>query len=82
MQSAIRWYDTFKGCLDQLGFKLNKYDPCVVNKVIKGEQYTGYWYVDNANISHKNNKLVDVVIKEIEDKFGKMVVNREHEHNF
>ena len=37
MQSAILWYQTFKGCLENLGFKLNPYDPYIANKVIKGE---------------------------------------------
>ena len=32
MQSSILWYDTFKGCLEKLGFKLNNYDPCVTKK--------------------------------------------------
>ena len=40
IQSAILWYDTFKGCLIDMGFKLNKYDPCVTNKVVNGKQCT------------------------------------------
>ena len=40
IQSEIMWYDTFKGCLEKMVFKLNKYDPCVANKVINGEQCT------------------------------------------
>ena len=37
MQSAILWYDTFKGCMEDMGFKINKYDPCVSNKMIDGK---------------------------------------------
>ena len=37
IQSAILWYDTFKGCLEEIRFKLNKYDPCVANKLIDGK---------------------------------------------
>ena len=40
MQSAILWYDTFKGCLEGMGFKVNKYDRCVANKIIDGKQCT------------------------------------------
>ena len=57
MQSVILWYDTFKGSLEHLGFKLNKYEPCAVNKVIHGEKCTVCWYVDNTKIFHKDNKL-------------------------
>ncbi len=48
MQSAILWYDTVKGCLEEMGFKLNKYDPCVANKLIRGKQCTICWYVDDT----------------------------------
>ena len=34
MQSAILWYDTFKSALEELGFKINKYDICAANKVM------------------------------------------------
>ena len=54
----------------------------MANKGIHGEQYTVYWYVDDAKISHKDIKVVDDVIKEIKIKFGKMMVNRGRGHNF
>ena len=70
MQSAILWYDTFKSCLINIGFTLNKYDPCVANKVINGNQCTICWYVDDTKISHVDSTVVDQVIKSIEDQFG------------
>lgn len=38
MQSALLWYQVFKGCLSYLGFILNPYDPCIANKIINGKQ--------------------------------------------
>ena len=61
---------------------MNKYDPCVANKIINGKQYTICWYVDDTKISHEDPKVVDHVIKEIEERFGKMVVTIEKTHNF
>ena len=40
-----------KGLMD-MGFKLNPYDPCVANKLVKGSQMTIAWYVDDLRISH------------------------------
>ena len=40
MQLALLWYQTFKGCLEQLGLNIYPYDPCVANKTIKGKQCT------------------------------------------
>ena len=82
MQSVLLWYRTFKECLEELGFKLNPYDPCVANMTVKGEQCTICWYVDDTKISHRNSKVVDWVIKELEDRFGKMTVKRGKKHTF
>ena len=82
IQSAIFWYRTFKGCLEDTGFKLNKYDACVANKTIAGNKCTICWYVDDIKISHEDPTLVDEVISKIEDRLGKMTVNRGEEHNF
>ena len=82
MQSAILWYDTFKGRLEELGFKLNKYDLCVANKTINGKQCTIFWYVDDTKISQEDPKVVNQVIKEIKERFSKMVVTRRKTHNF
>ena len=82
MQSAILWYDTFKSCLEEIGFKVNPHDKCVANMVINGKQCTICWYVDDTKISHVDSKIVDQVIKKIEESFGKMTVTRGKTHNF
>ena len=82
MQSAILWYDTFEGCLEDLGFKINTYDPCVANMMIGGKHCTIYWYVDDTKISHHKPKIVTEVISKVEERFGKMVVTRGKKHNF
>ena len=76
------WYKTFKECLEGLGFKINSYDPCVVNMTIGGEQCTVCWYVDDTKISHKNHEVVSWVINGLEQHFGKMTVKRGKQHTF
>ena len=82
MQSALLWYNTFKECLEELGFKLNPYDPCVANMMLEGEQCTVCWYVDDTKISHKKSEIVDWVIGKLEENFGKMTVKRGKKHTF
>lgn len=82
IQSALLWYKTFATKLIGEGFKLNKYDPCVANKLINGKQCTICWYVDDTKISHEDPKVADSVIKMIEDRFGKMTVKRAKQHTF
>ena len=76
MQSAILWYNTFKICLEEIGFRMNRYDPCVANMQINNTQCTICWYVDDTKISHRDPKVVDKVIHRIESQFGTMTTQR------
>ena len=71
MQSALLQYETLKNKLLNMGFKLNLYDLCVVNKNINGKQCTVCWYVDDTKISHEDSGVVDSIILELEEEFGK-----------
>lgn len=75
IKSALLWYETLKEKLIDMGFVLNQYDPCVANGVINGDQCTICWYVDDLKVYHKDPKVVDEVISELEGNFGKMKVN-------
>ena len=74
VQSALLWYHTFVDKLLKDGFQLNKYDPCVANKTINGEQCTICWYVDDTKVSHKDPKVVDKVLASMEGCFNKMTI--------
>ena len=82
VRSALLWYQLFSSTLQQMGFELNPYDLCVANAKIKGAQCTIVWYVDDNKISHIDPTVVSDVIKQIEDRFGKMTVTRGSEHEF
>ena len=76
------WYHTFVDKLLKDGFQLNKYDPCVANKTINGEQCTICWYVDDTKVSHKDPKVVDKVLASMEGCFNKMTIKRGKSHTF
>ena len=38
--------------IQEEGFVLNPYDPCVANKVINGKQMTICWHMDDLKASH------------------------------
>ena len=40
LESALQWYKELQAALEADGFVVNPYDPCVTNKVIKGNQMT------------------------------------------
>ena len=82
MQAALLWYRTFVKCLKADRFEINKYDPCITNKIVNGKQCTVYWHVDDTKISHVDKNVVGAVIKNIENEFGTMTVTTGKEHNF
>jgi len=82
IKSALLWYKTFVEELEDNGFKLNPYDPCVANKVVNGNQCTICWYVDDCKISHVDAAVVDDIISTLEKRFGKMTVKRGTKHTF
>ena len=82
VKSALLWYRLFCDTLQDLGFVLNPYDPCVANANIKGSQCTIVWYVDDNKISHKDQTVVTDLVQRIEAKFGHMAKTQGDEHEF
>ena len=70
----------YKGTLENEGFLLNPYEPCIANKVIDGHQCTVAWYVDDNKISHQDPNVVTNILNMIESKFGKLTITRGKEH--
>jgi hypothetical protein len=62
LRSALLSYQKLVGDLKLQGFELNPYYPCVVNKMIKGKQFTLTWHVDDITMSHDDHKEVTNVI--------------------
>ncbi len=53
MKSALLFYRKLIKELKEMGFEINPYDPCVVNKVVDGTQMTVRWHVDDRGGTHK-----------------------------
>jgi len=58
------WKD-LSGTLQEWGFEQNPYDPCVVNKMIDGKQFTIVWHVDDLKLSHCCPDVVTDVLDKI-----------------
>ena len=58
MEASLMFYQKLRKDLEDLGFEVNPYDPCVANKMIEGSQFTIIWHVDDLKLSHKNPHVV------------------------
>jgi hypothetical protein len=62
MVAALLYYKKFVKSFVNHGVKLNPYDGCVTNKIVKGKQITVCFHVDDCKISHEHPKVVDETI--------------------
>ena len=90
MVSSLRYYKTCCKMIKHLGFTINPYDPCVVNRTIDEKHQTIRWHVDDCKISHVypkiDKKLINSLNQEykgiFEDITGKMTVKRGKKHSY
>lgn len=87
LQSLLLYYKKFRKDLEEIGFKINPYDPCVANRIIKGKQQTVTWHVDDLKSSHVNPKVSDEFLswlkkKYASDKIGEIKAVRGDKHNY
>jgi hypothetical protein len=67
---AILFYQKLSKQLTDWGLVQNNYDPCTFNKTINGEQVTIQFNVDDLEISHKEQSVLDVILNDLDLKFG------------
>ena len=83
LRSALLFYKKLVSELVEMGFELNKYDPCVANRMINGSQQTATWHVDDLKISHKDAAVNTKTIKELAKIYGpKVTVSRGKVHDY
>ena len=90
MVARLLYYHKFTKILTDIGFKINPYDPCVVNKIIDVQQMNICYHMDDCKLSHPRIKVNDQMIKWLrqeyesisEDGSGKMTVSRGKVHKY
>ena len=85
LQSSLLYYKKFVKDIEEIGFELNPYDPCVANKMVLGKQLTLTWHVDDIKASHVMTKVIDDLVKWIEEKHGgttKVTPSRGKKHDY
>ena len=69
------------------GFKINPYNPCVVNKMVNRHQATVVWWVDNLKFSYEDPKVINYIVGWLREKYeypniGVMSPTRGKENEF
>ena len=58
---------------DEIGLKKHKYDLCVMNKQMNGNQCTIIWHVVDIKIFHKDQQVVTSIIIKLDEKYGNIM---------
>ena len=68
--AQLFWEKLQTKLVNEGGFTPNRYDSCVVNKMVEGWQLTVAWHVDDLKISHEKEEALDEFIRMMENEFG------------
>ena len=68
--AQLFWEKLQAKLVNKWGISPNRYDSCVVNKMVDGRQLTVTWHVDDLKISHEKEDALDEFIGMMENKFG------------
>ena len=83
--SLLFWMKLSATLRDDMGFTVNPYDWCTMNKYINGKQCTILWHVDDIKASHVDPDVVTSVLEEINDWYGEispLTVTRGKVHDY
>ena len=83
LRSALLFYKKLRAQLEQMGFEINPYDPCVANKTVGGSQMTVTWHVDDLKVSHKDPVAVTAFLYQLGKLYkGQLAVKRGSIHTY
>ena len=68
--ARLFWEKLQAKLINEWGFTPNRYDSCVVNKMVGGRQLTIAWHVDDLKILHEEEDALDEFISMMEAEFG------------
>ena len=83
--ASVLWYKKLKADLLTLDFKFNSYDPCIANRERNGAQHTIRFHVDDILSSHRDSRVNDKFLEELNHFYGKLkpcTSKRGKEHEF
>ena len=69
--------------MENMGFKINPYDPCVAKKMVNGHQMTICWHVDDLKVSHKDKNAVTALAEKLAELYRpKTIASRGNVHEY
>ena len=80
--AARLFWENITEKLIKYGFELNPYGECVANATINGSQCTVAWHVDDLNISHKDESVINDLLTYLAGFYGDLSITRGNKHTY
>ena len=58
LRAALLFYKRLRTDLENTGFEINPYTPCVTNKMVNGAQCTVCWHAGDLKVSRVDEEVV------------------------
>ena len=83
LRAALLFYKRLHSCLEDKGFVINDYEPCVAKKMFDGAQMNVCWHVDDLKISHRDEEMIYACAIDLAEEFGpKTTISRGKVHDY
>ena len=83
LRDSLLFYKCLISNLEDRGFVVNPYDPCVANTMVDGVQMNMCWHVDDLKIYHMDEDMVTAFTVEMANIYGtKTTISRVRVHDY
>jgi hypothetical protein len=82
LRSVLLFYKKLVKDLEDYGFEINPYDPCVANMMIDGKQMTVIWHVDDLKVSHVDAFELTKFASYLSSIYGGLAVHQGKKHDY
>ena len=77
LRATLLFYKRLRKDLENMGFEINPYDPCVANRMVNGAQCTVCWHVDDLKVPHVDEAVVTAFSLKLADLYkGRVKTHR------
>ena len=72
LEAPLLFWGKLSKSLEEMGYQINEYDLCVMNKIIDNKQCTIFWHVDDLKTSHVDPDIISSFLADIDAEYGKI----------
>ena len=65
IEASLLFWKKLSKILEEMGYQRNKYDWCILKKIVNGKKWTILWNVDNLKMLHVDSNILSSILDDI-----------------